>query len=111
MATTIKNSFKSMYSSLRASETCKKNGVDISFKKVLLKITNTKFRGTMLSDGTCHYQNQWTVSGNTFQIKEILKQHGFSWDASNRRWFRKADEEARKVVVILRKDICRALDS
>jgi hypothetical protein len=54
-----------------------------------LRITNVRTCwGGHLADGTCHYQYQETVSGNTYGVKDALKAAGFRWDATDKLWQR-----------------------
>lgn len=63
-------------------------GLKVSYRKHLLRITNTRWHYGRLQDGTCHYQHQTTVEGNTYPVKDSLKAAGYRWDATNRLWYR-----------------------
>lgn len=64
-------------------------GVKVSYRKHLDRMSNVRFRGGRLHDGTCHYSYQLTVVGKTYNIKDELKSAGFRWDAADKLWFRK----------------------
>lgn len=64
-------------------------GLKVTYRKALLRITNTRWsHGGRLQDGTCHYQMQTTVEGNTYPVKDSLKAAGYRWHPGDRLWYR-----------------------
>lgn len=86
----IEQTWNDMQAALAREERLEAKGLKVSYRRHLLRITNTRWShgGTRLQDGTCHYQHQTTVSGNTYPIKETLKAAGYRWDATDKLWAR-----------------------
>lgn len=63
------------------------NTVDVTFKIRHGAVTNfnngsTKFYGI-------NWDNVTSVSGQTYNIRQEIKEHGFKWDGKNKKWVKK----------------------
>ena len=87
----IEDTWNRMQAALAREERLEAKGLKVSYRKHLLRITNTRWHYGRLQDGTCHYQHQTTVAGNTYPIKETLKAAGYRWDPTDKLWARKIE--------------------
>ena len=61
-------------------------GLVVRSRKHLLRMSNVIFRCGQLYDGTCHYQWQTTIGGNTYPHRDRLRAAGYRWDAQAKVW-------------------------
>jgi hypothetical protein len=82
-----KEIYKRLLRGNRIVNRLKAYGVVIKYNRHLDRVSNTKWRGSEMIDGVCHYVRRWELSGNTYTLREKLKRWGLKWDAGNRCWW------------------------
>lgn len=73
-------------------------GLKVTYRKHLIRVSNVRWHYGRLQDGTCHYQHQTTVAGNTFPVKDALKAAGYRWDAGDKLWYRPMGQDGRRII-------------
>ena len=92
----------------RISDSVKAKGVEIKHERKLVKMTNVQMNYGRLIDAKCYYQRRWTITGNTYPIRQLLKGYGFRWDAATKSWWIKAADLGDNLKQ-LEEGICREL--
>ena len=82
----IETHVKRMHAAEAQQATIERMGLKVHTRKHLLRVSNVTFRGGRLHDGTCHYQHQTTIAGNTYNRRASLKAAGYRWDATDKLW-------------------------
>ena len=80
--------YDEMLTTSRRAQQMREAGVVIQSREKLLRLTNVRMSGGRLLDATCHYQWQTIITGNTYAIRDTLKQLGCKWDGGDRLWYR-----------------------
>ena len=108
---------KDLLRSARLTGRLTEHGIKCRHRKNLDRISNTRWNGDRLIDGTCHYTNRVEFTGKTYPIKGIFKSHGFRWDPTKKCWWAAvnvgSDWELNRVASVwdISAEICRRLST
>lgn len=78
----------------RIAESIRDKGIEVTCRRNLDRMTNVQTCwGGHLKDATCHYSQRLEYSGNTYNVRHVLKARGFRWDAGRKAWWLKYSGE------------------
>jgi hypothetical protein len=89
-APTMQQTWKGIHRAQRISKTLEDYGITMKLEdRWTLRNVRMVYRGrgAEIGDGTIQHNYRYEVSGRTYPVKEILKQHGFRWDPKLKVWW------------------------